>query len=561
MVDDQGGAPKQEGADDASPHRASLRGFDNRLCMRDCRRALASLAWVWNKESRESHFVFGTIELIPDELPLLDCPPATPCVSLGKKSSWRLYFADHEVPSSVAVEWYEGLALRGEWAASWLNPQIKKPTLVDARMLEPRWPHTVVLGSTKSVPFASQREAATRTHHTLVESSKLNDLLDAKEMKPLVAALKQMRLLDLERYPHLGQSAHLFAPLPILRHYGTRLDSDESGDRAVLVNLVPRLGQRLDTLTIEILEKRPTGRRLLAHARVSTPLARIGLADDVEQIAIRIIDDELGLLVDDGPYAFLQSVAINGQMITSHRRVSVPERGGRPAEVHKIPVAGMEQMMLIGSERGKSAAGLMHSAAARRQRASAGKQHWFRDDPELAQRRVRKILAGARSTVVVLDPYFRAADIRPYLPWVTGRDVQIQVLTSSKGLRDIPHSLALGGDGTTKWAQRELQHLLDLRSEIEACVSQRLINQAAVRVMTGDHPSHDRFLIVDQKAWTLGSSLNAFGTRGTMLIELNDPEAIVPELLRYAEAGGSKTVDERVADLQSQQAAAAGGNP
>lgn len=118
----------------------------------------------------------------------------------------------------------------------------------------------------------------------------------------------------------------------------------------------------------------------------------------------------------------------------------VDDQGGAPkqegdddASQHRASLRGF-----------KSAAGLMHSAAAR-QRASAGKQHWFCDDPELAQRRVRKILAGARSTLVVLDPYFRAADIRPYLPWVTGRDVQIQVLTSTKGLRDIPHSLALGG--------------------------------------------------------------------------------------------------------------------
>jgi hypothetical protein len=92
MVDEQGGALKQEGDDDASRYRASLHSFDNRLCMRDCRRALASLAWVWNKETHDAHFVFGTIDLVPDELPLVDCPPATPCVSLGKKSPWRLYF-------------------------------------------------------------------------------------------------------------------------------------------------------------------------------------------------------------------------------------------------------------------------------------------------------------------------------------------------------------------------------------------------------------------------------------------------------------------------------------
>jgi hypothetical protein len=81
-----------------------------------------------------------------------------------------------------------------------------------------------------------------------------------------------------------------------------------------------------------------------------------------------------------------------------------------------------------------------------------------------------------------------------------------------------------------------------------------LINPVSVRVMSGERPIHDRFLIVDEKVWHLGSSLNAFGTRGTMLIELDEAEAMIPELLRYAEPAASKSIDERLADLQSQQA-------
>lgn len=37
---------------------------------------------------------------------------------------------------------------------------------------------------------------------------------------------------------------------------------------------------------------------------------------------------------------------------------------------------------------------------------------------------------------------------------------------------------------------------------------------------------HDRFLVVDVSVWLLGSSLNEFGSRGTMLVALPEPDAV-----------------------------------
>jgi hypothetical protein len=548
MVEEADEASKPDGDDVASrQHRVSLSGFDNKLCMVDCSRALASLAWLWNKESGDSHFLFGTIDLVPDELPLLDCLPKIPYESLGKKSDWRVYFADHAISSATAVTWYEGFALRGEWGAPWLDPTIKMPAQLGERMLEPRWPHTVVLDSAV-IPSTSQRKAATRAHHALVTTSRLQELLEPKEMTALLGFLKEHRQLDLEAHPQLCHSAHLFAPLPILRHYKTSLASDENGDRALFVDLVPRLGQRLDKLTIEVLEKRPTGQRLLAMARASSPLSIIALDEDVEQIATRIVHDEFGLLVDDGPYFFLQSVSITGDMVTEHRRVPLPARGKRPAQLHRIPVTGMDHLMLIGSDRGTSGAKLLRGIALKSQPARTRELHWFRDDPEGATQVLHRILRGVRSRLVVIDPYFTAADVLPYLPWVSQRKAQIVVLTSTKGLQDTSLPQAPGDENGTK-AERERRHLDALRTELELRTSTRTINPVSVRVMSGHRPIHDRFLIADEKVWHMGSSLNAFGTRGTMLSELDDAPGMIPVLLQYAEPASSKSLDERLAEL------------
>jgi hypothetical protein len=551
VEEDPAGQPATGIAMAPEPPRPTLLGFDNRLSVVDCGRALASLTWIWNRTRHESHFLFGTIDLVPDELPLVDCPVVIPCVSLGKKSEWRVYFADHHVATNDAFRWYQDLVRRGEWGAAWLDRKIKKATPVHERLMEPAWPHTVLLGSSKSVPFASQRKAATRAHHLLVTSSPVLELLGKEEVKRLQEAMSIKRQLDFEKYPHLYQSAHLFVPMPILRRYDTRLDSNGSGDRAILVNLVPRVGQQLDGLTIEVLEKRPTGRRLLAHSRVSTPFTKIALMEDVEQISIRVIHDDLGLLADDGPYTFLQGIATTVKIITRHRRPSDPERGGRPAQQHKIPVAGMEQKMLTGSERAMSAARLLQGAESKAKRTGSGKQLWFRNAADAAQEHIRKLLGNASSRVVLLDPYFIATEVQRYVPWAAGRDVEILVLTSTKGLREISHAAALGNDGKEKKAQRELNHLMDLQAELDRCLSARLINPTSVRVMTGDDPIHDRFMIIDDKAWLLGSSLNAFGTRGTMMVELEHAQEVIPELLKYATETASKSLEHRVAHLRA----------
>lgn len=49
--------------------------------------------------------------------------------------------------------------------------------------------------------------------------------------------------------------------------------------------------------------------------------------------------------------------------------------------------------------------------------------------------------------------------------------------------------------------------------------------------MPGESPDvHDRFLLVDDAAWMLGSSLNAFGKRGALIVALPSPTELRSEL-------------------------------
>ncbi len=45
---------------------------------------------------------------------------------------------------------------------------------------------------------------------------------------------------------------------------------------------------------------------------------------------------------------------------------------------------------------------------------------------------------------------------------------------------------------------------------------------------------HDRFLIVDDKVWVIGNSLNSLGEKASMVVRLPDPYEVIERLLELA---------------------------
>jgi hypothetical protein len=77
------------------------------------------------------------------------------------------------------------------------------------------------------------------------------------------------------------------------------------------------------------------------------------------------------------------------------------------------------------------------------------------------------------------------------------------------------------------------------------------MNPVSVRVMSGSPPPlHDRLVTVDDEMWMLGSSLNAFGSRGTMLLRVLDPTPVMIDVQRLwddAQDFGSWLTERRAA--------------
>src|SRR5580693_8418724 len=61
--------------------------------------------------------------------------------------------------------------------------------------------------------------------------------------------------------------------------------------------------------------------------------------------------------------------------------------------------------------------------------------------------------------------------------------------------------------------------------------ARRGIRNAEALVLIGKVPPlHDRFLVVDERVWFLGNSLNALGDRASMILQLPDPEQVIHRL-------------------------------
>jgi hypothetical protein len=169
---------------------------------------------------------------------------------------------------------------------------------------------------------------------------------------------------------------------------------------------------------------------------------------------------------------------------------------------------------------------------------------WFRGDVPAAEREIQHILSNAKRDAMIVDPYFTAAQVPVWLPSVVRQGVAIRVLTSKAGLRQ--QSI----DGLSlKGSDLEAEHLNRLNSGLQAAQTQRLVNPTTVRVMRGKLPVvHDRFIVVDDQVWLLGASLNEFGTRGTMLVELPIPREVSSELEKVW-ADESVSLPDRLVEL------------
>jgi phosphatidylserine/phosphatidylglycerophosphate/cardiolipin synthase-like enzyme len=203
-----------------------------------------------------------------------------------------------------------------------------------------------------------------------------------------------------------------------------------------------------------------------------------------------------------------------------------------------VPTARFENRATVGTTRPPDARAVAAEDVAEvlklRSASSVGQQVFMRNVGE-AESELRKIIGRAQESVCIVDPYLGPNELLVYGLANGNLGVHIELLTSAAFLRDADRGTAA-----------------NLLSTLERIQGHQLVNPIEIRVAGGERsPIHDRFVVTDGRVWLVGSSLSELGSRGTVVVQLQNPEPVIA-LIRQVWDNESTSVREFVDNRAAQ---------
>jgi hypothetical protein len=492
----------------------------------DYRDAVLHLAWDVHKETKERTLLFAFVELLPAEIPPpLDDYDPKGGERLGPQSKHRIYVRHAVTSARRALEWYldcrRGTAVvpENDGAVPAAGEAKKTAKLADLGE-EPAWPGLLSASDdTDMLPFVPGWIQCPRTHHLLpLVDVDLGALWSKEEEEKARAWLEDRLHFDLEEYPEYWGSVHLVAPNPVYREQRAHPEPGKDPSESLLLRFRPRAGKRVEGLRVLVHDRNAWGVTAYRWLTVRQPWLRIQNAGRAAGAPENVLDPRRGFLkVSNYKRGFLAgiSLAVN---VARRYRVSAAESS------YDVTRAGRARHTTVGSVTEKTASAhdrMREAHFARMKKKQGAEQRWFRDQKDEARDVLRTLIHGAQATLLLVDPYFGAEELGEFMLAVGQEEVPIRVLTSAEVL----HESAPGAPDQERGEQ--------LSAVLRQVQAHERMNPFEVRVMTGSRPAvHDRFLCIDQRIWLLGSSLNEFGSRGTMMLALPDPDAVRDDLAR-----------------------------
>ncbi|HEX8109677.1 MAG TPA: VPA1262 family N-terminal domain-containing protein [Kofleriaceae bacterium] len=492
---------------------------------------------VWERKKSQRTLLLAWVELLPREI----SSPDDEGEACTRVQDSYLYVRHVVTTADRALRWYRdcarGIAVRPANDGTLPEPAPDVGTLaMSSTDDEPRWPNLVCTDSA-SLPFLANWYACPRVHHLIQPGFTLSALWNDTQQANARRWLSEQLHFDVADHGVLWGSVHLVAPNPVFRSLSQGLEhSEDRKQERLLLHVQARDGHRADGLLLRFLERRPTGICVSRHWTLTGPTLVLQFDHILSETAIEIHDPRRGLLWFESPAHFLTSVGVQ-MSIASGTRVISDERGPllEVPLVTDMPPTSVGAPAPIGNA---SAQVLLAEASTKHEQHEQRRamQRWFSGQHEEAIAIVHELIRHARRQVVIVDPYFARTELR-FAVAVSRVVVPVSVLTSHDGLIELEKN----GEPQDEFVASVARFRATPNS-----------HPLEVRVMAGAG-IHDRFLVVDDRVFLLGSSLNRFGDRGTMLVELRDPATVRGELLR--ELSASKPLPQWLTDRRAAQRA------
>ncbi|RFB68598.1 MULTISPECIES: VPA1262 family N-terminal domain-containing protein [unclassified Herbaspirillum] len=461
------------------------------------------------------HLVFASAELWPAEL---ERPPqekrlSEPAKRLG--GNGRIFYSRYVLTAREAMAWYERCR---EGKFELLQRDASYPAVAEPHLEEPPWPQLVV--GTK-FPVSGDVPSSVRAHHLYPEHvppliQKLFDL------HPELRTWASDRILtSFERYPELAGSIHLLVPNPVFRSLHMRLHIAEDGSEGTAIEITPREGMTSEGLQATVIEHRPTGiSAYQTMAFAAAPYLLVKHVGAVEEVELYLHCPRRGLLEWQAPSSYMRQSSIGISLISSRKRIQVPQPPGTPPEEYEVPLSHLVSTSTHREPGGPTVLpAILRKREFERKRSDEAErlgQKWFHRSKTEATEFVRALIGTARERVWIVDPYFAAPELFSFALATTHASAKVVILTGASTAMQIPDLV----DSTIEAGEQLLRTL-----------SRTEMGHIEVKVMTGDMPTvHDRFLVIDNAVWFTGNSLNSLGERAGMMISVPAPDVVVAEL-------------------------------
>jgi hypothetical protein len=484
--------------------------------------ALGEVTTVYLRRRSERWLLMAVVELLP---PFVEPRSAAPsrddasCVRL-QGGELELNLRRSGVPVSRALEWYQAArAAAGNVELLQAPEDVEKgrrAPVVNAGPFDEEPPPPLFayehLNFWPTQPLWGDRPGGSRWRWATPRANALPPLSDAQRAQASKWLLERV-LVDPFSRPALLGSVHLRLPNPLLRAVRERL----SNGRQLMLEVTPYPGRSLETLTLQLIDHRPMGPVAVWTTPLRSPRTLLELPSEPHMLQTHIWCERRGLLYSTEPTPFIGSIQIGMNLVTGRRQVSVPTRAkGRSAVSYEVPMVH-HQPIHVGEGVSGALKYVLEDKEFERGRLDAERsgQRLFNDETDAAVTFVRQLIGRATTSARIVDPYFGLADLMSFGLANATTGVTVQVLTSAEYLRK------KDDEGSENGAL--------LLGAVESIRRQGA--RVEIRVGLGARaPIHDRFLMLDSEVWLLGSSLNEFGSRGTMAVKVPHPPPVLAML-------------------------------
>lgn len=501
-------------------HDWNVKAVDMDFLLSDYQSGEITLLYA-SENYKNRRLIFAVVELLP---PYMDCLPERPKDKSDgnfsfRRSDLRVHLRRVHLTPHDAVAWYRNCA-RGEVelpSVKWEKSDGSRPVKLGAISEEPHWPNLVLEYPDSyfwdGSPLWGHRQGQSR-RHSLFEISRWNPFsqLGTTDVEKLKTWLNDNLPVDLFSRPVLWGSAHLVLPNAVFSDLDMRISRAEG--HSILFDLTPRPGQLVKGLQITVEDRRPHGPSWRQEFSVEGQYSVLHLPEEPQSITVDVQCPRRGLLYRTPPATFIRNISIGMNMVVGQRIVQLREKTTGRDTSYTVDVVKSSTSQVGETELPSALKTVLDDLyeQERRNEAEALGIQWFNKNVEEAEDRIRSLIAMAEKKVLIVDPYLGAEELRRFGLASQHPESKIMFLTSAMYLKNDTNAKELAAE-VINIDQSDPSLLIE------------------VKVMPGKRPEiHDRFLVLDSQVWMLGSSLNEFASRGTMMVRLPYPRPIVHKI-------------------------------